>query len=174
VAHQRPNDVKNSRVDWATASVVQISRIGGNIRTRSVPPHVPIYTQISAVIDIFPRPFLLEGRERRAIPRKHVCPLRPLEAVKTTVPLRPHLVRVHPPAALLVGIRVEALRVAFPTHRRCDGASVSARVHVVPAHGGEEGVVFHARRAPENVAEAVGAIDRAEAEDEILCQRRYL
>lgn len=91
-----------------------------------------------------------------------------LKILKMHVVLVPQVIRILAVADILLGIRVEALRVAGEADGREDGAPVPAVVDGVPVDAAEKGVLFYAPRAPLHVAEPLGPVHVAEGPDDVL------
>lgn len=93
--------------------------------------------------------------------------------LKVLIILMYHLIRVLVPLAIILGIRIEALRVSWVAYGRDDGPGSPTADDVVPVDGAEEGVGFDAAGAAGDVAEAAGAVDCAEGADDVFCFGGY-
>lgn len=101
------------------------------------------------------------------------CQLQPttrprLEILEIPVVLLPQVLGVLVPRGVLLGVYVEALRVAGEPDGRDDGAPVPPVEDVVPVDAPEEGVLFHALGAPAHVAQPARPVRVAEGPDYVL------
>jgi hypothetical protein len=81
----------------------------------------------------------------------------------------PHLLGVRVPSNVLLRIDIETLSVAGKANGRDDGTLVSSVIDGIPVHAAEEGVGFYLGGASRDVAQAAGAVDRAELLDDVFC-----
>lgn len=95
-----------------------------------------------------------------------------LEPLKRTIPFLPRLLRVDVYLPLIFAVSLKAAVVIRAAQLGNDGPVMAAREHVIPVHRGEKGVRLYVCGAAGEVAEAVGAVDCAERQDEVLCVAR--
>lgn len=91
------------------------------------------------------------------------------EVLEVLLILCRQLVGILVPSGVLLGVDVEALRIARVPDRGDDGAAVASLVDGVPVDAGEEGVGLDLGGAARDVTEAAGAVDGAELADDVLC-----
>lgn len=97
-------------------------------------------------------------------------PIFPLDSkiLKIRIILFLHLLGILVPPRILLGVHIEAARVARISYRRDDGPTIALLVDGVPIHPGKEGMRLHSRRAALHVAQSSGSVDGAQLSDDVL------
>lgn len=98
--------------------------------------------------------------------QKKTCPSSKI--LKILIVFMYHLIRISVSLPIVLGIRIETLRVSGISYRRNNRPRVSTVDDVVPVDGLEEWVVFYTARAAADVAETAGAVDGAEGADYVF------
>ena len=80
-----------------------------------------------------------------------------------------HILGVRLALAVILGVGVEALRIAWVADRGNNGPPPPAVEGIFPVDTVEEWMCFYASSTAADVAEAPGAVNSAEGADDILC-----